>query len=160
MLATGDDVDGLPGHVSGLTQSALFVFMSGIQVALIVQEWFLLGPSSYVQNVQIERYTLTKCKVNHIDDPNTFLYRLSYPMLLLLLQICVIPFIIKSQRNYKEGLLFSLGSISVGIIWIGWLTMYIILGNTFGDDWYDKSICCGLLLCSTILIAIIYIPKV
>ena len=160
MLATADDVDGLPGHVSGFTQSALFIFMSGIQIALMVQEWFLQGPAAYVEVVHIERYTMEKCKWNDTGDQYSILYKLSYAMLLLLLQMLINPFIVKSKRNYKEGLLFSIGSCLMVIIWIGWVTMYVIMGNNFGVHWHDKSICCGLLVCPTALLIVIFIPKV
>ena len=158
MLATADD-DGLPGHISGIAQLALFIFMSGIQIALTIQEWLLRGPSHYVEVIHVERYAMERCTMDGVDK-YSFLYKLSYAMLLLLLQIFINPFIVTSQRNYKEGLLFTIGSICLGIVWIGWIIMYIVLGNHFGPQWLDKSICSGLLMCSTTLIITIFIPKV
>ena len=158
MLATADD-DGLPGHISGIAQLALFIFMSGVQIALIIQEWFLRGPSDYVEVMHIAPYTMERCTMDGADK-YSFLYKLSYAMLLLLLQIFINPFIVTSQRNYKEGLLFTIGSICLGIVWIGWIIMYVVLGNHFGTQWLDKSICSGLLMCSTTLVITIFIPKV
>ena len=161
MLATADDVDGLPGHVSGCTQSTLFIFMYGVQIALTVQEWLLHGVLNYVESVNLERFVFEECKSNTGNDQQySLLHRLSYAMLLLFLQICINPFIFKSQRNYREGLLFCLGSIFIVMVWIGWITMYIIMGKDYGIHWYDKAVSTGLLGCSAALIVAIFVPKV
>ena len=159
MLATADDGGGLPGHVNGFAQLVLFTFMSGIQIALIFQEWFLCGTLSYAQIVHIERYELVKCSTNDADH-YSFMYKLSYAMVLLLLQNFISPFIVKSSRNYREGLLFCIGSIFLLIIWIGWITMYVKMADYFGPHWRDISICCGLVACPTSLLLVIFIPKV
>ncbi len=39
------------GHISGCLQTLLFVFMFGVQVALIIQEWFVRDHSSYVKPI-------------------------------------------------------------------------------------------------------------
>ena len=160
MLATADDVDGLPGHVSGITQSILFLFMCGVQIALTGQEWFLYGSSAYVESVHIERYMFETCKLNSTSDEYFILYKLSYASLLLFLQLCMNPFIVTSQRNYREGLLFCIGSVITGMIWIGWVTMYVIMGKEHGTSWYEKSVCCGLLATPTALLIAIFVPKV
>ena len=160
MLATADDVDGLPGHVSGFTQFTLLIFMCGVQIALTTQEWFFYGSTAYVESVHIERYTFKTCKLNATRDEYFTLYKLSYPSFLLFLQMCMNPFIVKSQRNYREGLLFCIGSILISILWIGWVTMYVIMGKEYGTPWYEKSICCGLLATPTVLLIAIFVPKV
>ena len=160
MLATADDVDGLPGHVSGFTQATLFMFMFGLQLALTIQEWILHGSSVYVETVHIERYTFELCKLDTLIDKNSLIYRLSYATILLVFQICINPFIVKSERNYKEGLLFCISSIFHGIIWITWISMYIVMGKRHGFSWHDKSICCGLIACGCNLIIFVFLPKV
>ena len=160
MLATADDVDGLPGHVSGFTQATLFVFMFGLQLALTVQEWILHDPSVYVETVHIERYAFEICKLDTLIDKYSLIYRLSYATILLVFQICINPFIVKSERNYREGLLFCISTIFSGIIWIAWISMYILIGKWYGHSWYDKSVCCGLLASGSSLIIFVFIPKV
>ena len=59
MLATAD-FDGLPGHISGLTQTFLFVILAGLQVALSVQEWFI-RERPYSELVVIGRVMMTSC---------------------------------------------------------------------------------------------------
>ena len=59
MLATAD-FDGLPGHISGLTQTFLFVILSGLQVALSVQEWFI-REKPYSELVVIGRVMMASC---------------------------------------------------------------------------------------------------
>ena len=160
MLATADDVDGLPGHVSGFAQSTLFIFMFGVQLALSIQEWAFYGSTAYVETVYMERYTFELCKLDVSTDNNFLIYKLSYAILLLVLQICINPFIVKSERNYKEGLLFCISSIILGIIWVGWISMYMVMGKEYDRSWNDKSVCCGLLACGSTLIIFIFLPKV
>ena len=160
MLATADDVDGLPGHVSGFTQSTLFIFMFGVQLAMSIQEWVFYGSTAYVEAVHMERYTFKLCKLDVSINNNFLIYKLSYATLLLVLQICINPFIVKSERNYKEGLLFCISSIILGIIWVAWVSVYIVMGKEYDRSWYDKSICCGLLACGSTLIICVFVPKV
>ena len=89
---------------------------------------------------------------------NGFLVRLAYVMSLLGLQLCLTPFIIRSGRNYKEGLLFSCGAISCFFVWVGWTSAYFL----FKDDAIlkDISVCCGLIATPTVLILVVFVPKV
>ena len=160
MLATADDVDGLPGHVSGFTQATLYIFMFGVQLGLSIQELVLQDPESYVNTVHIERYNFELCRSETSIENNAFIHRIIYVTLLLFLQICISPFIVKSERNYKEGLLFCISSIFHGIIWITWISMYIVMGKWHGLSWHDKSICCGLIACGCNLIIFVFVPKV
>ncbi len=122
MLATAD-TDGLPGHISGAVQLALFLALASVQVALGVQEWLVrsspLTVTRMVGHSQVrELFKCMRCVVALIfgefqetscaDVGLPFLARLTYPMVLLLLQVVVSPFILSSRRNYHEGLLFCL----------------------------------------------------
>ena len=159
MLATTDDGD-LPGHVSGFAQFTLFIFMLGIQIALIVQEWFLRSPSSYFESIHIERYQLTQCSAYGYNN-ESMAYKFSYVTLLLLLQIFISPFIVKSKRNYREGLLFCIASLVFLLVWAGWASLYVFLPHNFGwSQWREISICSGLLLCPFSMILVIFVPKV
>ena len=59
MLATAD-FDGLPGHVSGLAQTALFAVLAGLQAALAAQEW-LIRERPYSEMVVVGRVVMASC---------------------------------------------------------------------------------------------------
>ena len=160
MLATSDDADELPGHVNGFAQFTIFIFMFGVQVAVTVQEAIFHGISGYSETVHVERYLVKECmRHSASNDQYPVIQSLGYATLLLILQICINPFIVKSERNYREGILFCFGSTLVLIIWIIWITMYIVMGERIGNDWHDKSVVCGLLASSIMLIITIFVPK-
>ena len=161
MLATSDDADGLPGHVSGFTQFTIFIFMFGVQIAVTVQEAIFHGISGYSETVHVERYLVKECMFHSSSNEQyPVIQRMWYATLLLILQICINPFIVKSERNYREGILFCFASTFVLIIWIIWITMYIVMGERIGNHWHDKSVVCGLLASSIMLIITIFVPKV
>ena len=160
MLATSEDADGLPGHVSGFAQFTIFIFMFGVQVAVSVQEAIFHGISGYSETTHVERYLVKECILHSSsNDQYPLIQRIWYAMLLLIFQICINPFIVKSERNYREGILFCFASTFVLIIWIIWITMYIVMGERIGNDWHDKSVVCGLLASSIMLIITIFVPK-
>ncbi len=68
MLATAD-TDGLPGHISGAVQLALFLALASVQVALGVQEWLVrsspLTVTRMVGHSQVRE--LFKCVLCTID---------------------------------------------------------------------------------------------
>ena len=57
-----------------------------------------------------------------------------------------------------KGLLFSCGAISCFFVWVGWIAAYIL----FKEDMVlkDISVCCGLIATPTVLILVVFIPKV
>ena len=78
----------------------------------------------------------------------------------MIFQLALSPFIIKSQRNYKEGLLFSLASLACFFVWIGWVTSYVLLADNLGSHWRDIAVCSGLVVTPTLINLIVFIPKV
>ena len=86
--------------MSGLTQTFLFVLLSGLQVALSVQEWFI-RERKYSEVVVAGRVRMLSCP-DTSSSGLPFLARLSYPMALLALQLLLSPFIVTSRRNYRD----------------------------------------------------------
>ncbi|XP_059094933.1 uncharacterized protein LOC131889777 [Tigriopus californicus] len=153
MLATAD-IDGLPGHVSGLIQAFLLIMMTGFQVGLSTQEWFL-REQSFTMLTIAGRYEQLECA----DKGISVIVSLSYVMILLLLQLIISPFIVSSRRNYKEGFLFCLASVVCLILWLGWTISYVIFGAILDPVWYDIIECIGLTATATCLLLVIFIPK-
>ncbi|XP_071746575.1 uncharacterized protein [Lepeophtheirus salmonis] len=153
MLATGD-FEGLPGHISGIVQAVLIFFIFSVQLGMILQELFLRS-SPYTETNFLGRLRMTEC----LEKGFPFIRYLIYPAILLFLQIVLAPFIINSKRNYKEGFLFVLASVAIAISWILWITGYLLFPNSLGSHWYDITVCFGLVSLPTIILVLIYIPK-
>ena len=132
-------------------------FFFKFQVALVIQEWNLKQDSSTTISILVNgHYEILKCLV----DSRRVIWELSYPMALLSLQILISPLIVRSRRNYKEGLLFCCGSVSVLFVWIGWITAFMLFDEGQDPAWQDITICSGLVATPTVLLLVIFIPKV
>lgn len=134
MLATVAYEAGFMSHITGHVQSLLCLFMVAVQGALSLQA---------VENC------------SELFSGSTFIYLLSYNCLLLGLLICSTPFIYRSQRNYREGMYFAIAIILIGIFWITWLTIYVLLG----DRWKVIVLCVGLLGTASIIMCVVFIPR-
>ncbi|XP_071531128.1 metabotropic glutamate receptor 3 [Panulirus ornatus] len=150
MLATADS-DGLVGHVSGLVQTALFFFMVSVQAGLGVQHWLMTPVHSYYSTTLPMGGVLYTCS----GQRSHFLIAQTYVMFLLFLQLLISPFVIRSRRNYHEGLLFFVATLLIASLWISWTTLYMLLP----PSWAEACICLGLAATPTCILLTIFIPK-
>lgn len=150
MLATADS-EGLVGHVSGLVQTALLFFMVSVQAGLGVQQWVMNPPHTAFLQPPSAKGILYTCS----GDRLYFIVSQSYVMFLLLLQLLVSPFIVRSRRNYHEGLLYFLATLLMAGVWVGWATLFMLLPPV----WSDACICLGLAATPTALLLTVFIPK-
>lgn len=123
------------------------------QVAMVLQEWYMV--SSWTRITLINGYQ-ESLQCSNFDH---FLLENTHAMVLLGVQILVSPFIISSKRNYKEGLLFCCGTFACLFVWIGW-TIPFALFEEHGQNWRDVTVCCALVAIPTVLILVIFLPKV
>lgn len=114
-----------------------------------MEEWFL-DTRVTRQFILDGKYEKLECE---IEEP----FKLTYVMMLLGLQLLLGPFIVRSRRNYKEGLLFTFAAISCLFIWIGWILAYFHFTEAY---FKDISIVAGLVLTPTVLILVVFVPKV
>lgn len=141
----------LVGHVSGVVQTALLFFMVSVQAGLGVQQWVMNPPHTaflHPPSAKGIRYTCS-------GDRLYFIVSQSYVMFLLLLQLLVSPFIVRSRRNYHEGLLYFLATLLMTGVWVGWATLFMLLPPL----WSDACICLGLAATPTALLLTVFIPK-
>lgn len=150
MLATSDS-EGLVGHVSGLVQTALLFFMVSVQAGLGVQQWVMTPPQTFISEKPPEGGVLYSCSGDRLH----FLVAQSYVMFLLLLQLFVSPFIIRSRRNYHEGLLFFVTTLLITGVWVAWATLYMILPPV----WSEACVCLGLAGTATCVLLALFVPK-
>lgn len=134
MLATVAYEAGFMSHITGHVQSLLCLFMIAVQGALSLQS---------VENCQ------------DLFAHNSFLYTLSYDFLLLGLLFCSCPFIYRSQRNYKEGRYFAISIVLIVLVWITWLTAFVLVE----DRWKMAIVCCGLLGTASSILGAVFIPR-
>lgn len=134
MLATVAYEAGFMSHITGHVQSLLCLFMVAVQGALSLQA---------VENCE------------EFSSGTSFIYTLSYDILLLGLLVCSCPFIYRSQRNYKEGLYFAISIVLVAIFWVAWLTSYVF----FSERHKVIIACIGLLGTSSIILGVVFIPR-
>ena len=127
-----------------------------LQVALVLREWFLkVSEDAFSSTLILDgKYEKRECQQGHGDF---YLRHLLYATLLLSFQLLISPLIVTSKRNYREGLLFALASFSTLMVWIGWTSAFYIFVE---EKWQDVAICCGLLATPTVIILVVFIPKV
>lgn len=80
---------------------------------------------------------------------------LGYSYFLLLILMCLTPFIYRSKRNYKEGLFFTVAIFSVVGVWSLWITLYFLL--PFEEK--DAAVAFGLTATATTILACVFIPR-
>ncbi|XP_063864761.1 uncharacterized protein LOC135102954 isoform X1 [Scylla paramamosain] len=150
MLATADS-EGLVGHVSGLVQTALLFFMVSVQAGLGVQQWVMTPPQTFLTKTPPEGGVLYSCSGERVY----FLIAQAYIMFLLMLQLFVSPFTVRSRRNYHEGLLFFIATLLITGVWVSWATLFMILPPMWGE----ACVCLGLAGTATCVLVAVFVPK-
>ncbi|PSN40052.1 hypothetical protein C0J52_20196 [Blattella germanica] len=143
MLASCDKDGGLMSHINGYLQTVLCFFMVGVQAGLSVQFWF------------INSRFLNSNQCSSIYEGHMFLILLCYDMFLLLLLACMCSFIIRSKRNYSEGIFFTIATLLCVLVFVGWCTAYMLAPQ----KWRDAAITGGLTATATVILVTIFIPR-
>jgi len=154
LLATADS-DGLPGHASGCLQMILFVLMLCVEGGVLL-EGALTRRDPYIDTKKLGRVGVLVCS----ERGWSWLSNLIWPGILLCLQTSLSPFIWRSRRNYKEGVLFSLASLCCCLIAGAWVAVYLLCSELYGTHWEDIAVCAGLVSTATIILLVVFIPKV
>lgn len=141
MLASCDKDGGFMSHINGYVQAVLCFFITAVQFGLGLQFWA-------INWVLLER---EECLA--MSKGNLFLILLSYDVFLLVILVCVTPFIAKSKRNYYEGRYFTAAVWISAVIWVVWCTVYACF------DLKDQAVSGGLVATATCLLVTIFIPR-
>lgn len=142
MLASIGSEGGFLSHVNGYIQAVVCIFSVLVQLGMSIQLLVVMHIAS------------DRISCENIYYGNWLFGLLSYDALLLLSSIALIPFIYRSQRNYREGILIVIGCVLILIIWIAWITI-----SFFGDDMRDAAIPLGLQACGWAALVGILIPR-
>lgn len=115
MLASIGSEGGFLSHVNGYIQSIICVFSFLVQLGLSTQLLIILNAH------QRQNFT---CE--DIFYGNWLWGTLGYDAFLLILLLLLTPFIFRSQRNYREGILIAITSFLCVVCWTFWIPISMI----------------------------------
>lgn len=144
MLAASDQDGGFMSHVNGYLQAVLIFFICAVQFALSGQYWLF---NSFLHN------PTTSCQSMYANHKFIILH--SYNAFLLLVLVSVIPFMIRSKRNYREGTFFSTAIIAILLVWLTWILLFYLLPLPY----CDAAVVFGLTGTATAILVCIFIPR-
>ncbi|KFB51955.1 AGAP004272-PA-like protein [Anopheles sinensis] len=142
MLASIGSEGGFLSHINGYIQSVICGFSTLVQ----------LGLSSQLVLVLHARAHSISC--GEIYYGHWFWAVIAYDGILLVALIFLAPFIFRSQRNYREGLLLVTGSVLCLVIWTVWIPLCM-----FGYEWREAAISLGLVATALAVLVGIMIPR-
>lgn len=134
LLASVAKEIGIMSHIAGPVQSFMTLFIFGVQCVLSI-------------------HIFGHCE--EIYKSSSFIYYLSYNIILLGLLICFSPLIFKSQRNYREGKYFSIATAAIAILWCCWIPLFLLLD----DYWKDPILCFALIATASLILSGVFIPR-
>ncbi|XP_037030958.1 protein bride of sevenless [Bradysia coprophila] len=143
MLASIGSEGGFLSHVNGYVQSVICMFSALVQIGLSTQLLVLM----HVAKESIS--------CDNIFYGNWLWALLAYDSCLLAILVILLPFIFRSQRNYKEGLLLTIATILVVAVWSTWIPF----STLFGDYWRDAAVPLGLQGTGWAILGGILIPR-
>lgn len=115
MLASIGSEGGFLSHVNGYIQSIICVFSFLVQLGLSTQLLIIFHAP--------QRHKLT-CE--DVFYGNWLWGTIGYDAFLLVLLVLLTPFIFRSQRNYREGILIAITSLFCLICWACWIPLSMI----------------------------------
>ncbi|XP_062712250.1 protein bride of sevenless [Aedes albopictus] len=142
MLASIGSEGGFLSHVNGYLQSVICMFSTLVQLGLSTQLVVVLHANSH------------NISCNEIYYGNWFWATIAYDGLLLAALIVLSPYIFRSQRNYREGMLLVTGSILCLVIWTTWIPLCV-----FGYEWREAAVSLGLVATALAVLVGIMIPR-
>ncbi|TMW52308.1 hypothetical protein DOY81_002641 [Sarcophaga bullata] len=142
MLASIGSEGGFLSHVNGYIQAVICVFSILVQLVMSIELLVVMHIAS------------DKVSCENMYYGHWLFGLLSYDMILLLSIIALVPFIYRSQRNYREGILIVIGAVLMFIIWIVFIGL-----SLFGDEMRDAALPLGLQASGWAILVGILIPR-
>ncbi|XP_058821769.1 protein bride of sevenless isoform X2 [Topomyia yanbarensis] len=142
MLASIGSEGGFLSHVNGYLQSVICGFSTLVQLGLSSQLVIVLQANA--RNISC----------HELYFGNWFWAIIAYDGLLLGALVSLSPFIFRSQRNYREGILLVTGSILCLVIWITWIPL-----SMFGYEWREASVSLGMVATATAILVGVMVPR-
>uniref|UniRef100_A0A182XX29 G-protein coupled receptors family 3 profile domain-containing protein n=1 Tax=Anopheles stephensi TaxID=30069 RepID=A0A182XX29_ANOST len=142
MLASIGSEGGFLSHINGYIQSVICGFSTLVQLGLSTQLVIVLHANAH------------SISCGEIYYGHWFWAVIAYDGVLLVSLIFLAPFIFRSQRNYREGLLLVTGSVLCLVIWTVWIPLCM-----FGYEWREAAISLGLVATALAVLVGIMIPR-
>uniref|UniRef100_A0A182J2J8 G-protein coupled receptors family 3 profile domain-containing protein n=1 Tax=Anopheles atroparvus TaxID=41427 RepID=A0A182J2J8_ANOAO len=142
MLASIGSEGGFLSHINGYIQSVICGFSTLVQLGLSSQLVIVLHAHAH------------SISCGEIYYGHWFWAVIAYDGILLVSLIFLAPFIFRSQRNYREGLLLVTGSVLCLVIWTVWIPLCM-----FGYEWREAAISLGLVATALAVLVGIMIPR-
>lgn len=111
MLASIGSEGGFLSHVNGYIQSIICIFSFLVQLGLSTQ--LLIMMHAHQRHVTCES----------VYYGNWFWGIIAYDAMLLILLVSLTPFIFRSQRNYREGILIVITAFLCLVCWLIWIPL-------------------------------------
>ncbi|XP_046340819.2 uncharacterized protein LOC124121790 [Haliotis rufescens] len=141
---------GLGGEVSNLNQFLSVFFVTSVQIAIGVQYWVLKAP--FVTEKSTGSQTFYACAFQRSE----FLVYLVYVMFVLVLSSIYGIGVRKEQKNMGEARLLLTSSWLCVFVWVGWTVVLMVLDVTL----IEPVISAGIMACATLMLTVIFIPKI
>nr|XP_040226989.2 protein bride of sevenless [Anopheles coluzzii]XP_040226990.2 protein bride of sevenless [Anopheles coluzzii]XP_040226991.2 protein bride of sevenless [Anopheles coluzzii]XP_040226992.2 protein bride of sevenless [Anopheles coluzzii]XP_040226993.2 protein bride of sevenless [Anopheles coluzzii]XP_040226997.2 protein bride of sevenless [Anopheles coluzzii] len=142
MLASIGSEGGFLSHINGYIQSVICGFSTLVQLGLSTQLVIVLHANAH------------SISCGEIYYGHWFWAVIAYDGVLLVSLIFLAPFIFRSQRNYREGLLLVTGSVLCLVIWTVWIPLCM-----FGYEWREAAISLGMVATALAVLVGIMIPR-
>ncbi|XP_058061898.1 protein bride of sevenless [Anopheles bellator] len=142
MLASIGSEGGFLSHINGYIQSVICGFSTLVQFGLSAQLVIVLQANAH------------NISCSEIYYGNWFWAVIAYDGILLIALIFLAPFIFRSQRNYREGLLLVTGSVLCLVIWTVWIPLCM-----FGYEWREAAVSLGMVATALAVLVGIMIPR-
>lgn len=142
MLASIGSEGGFLSHVNGYIQSIICFFSFLVQLGLSTQLLIIMHANQKHLTCEIIYYG------------NWFWGIIGYPFALLCILVMLAPCIVKSQRNYREGILIVTCSILCLIWWLTWIPLSMINNN-----FREMMVPLGVQVTGWIILSSVMIPR-
>lgn len=142
MLASIGSEGGFLSHVNGYIQSVICVFSALVQVGMCVQVVVLVV--GYQETVSCDTFYYGPW----------FWALLGYDGFLLALIVVLAPFGVRSQRNYREGVLILVGAVLCVAVWSTWIPL-----ATVDREWRDAAVALGMQATGWAILGAILVPR-
>ncbi|XP_046561110.1 uncharacterized protein LOC124270135 [Haliotis rubra] len=141
---------GLGGEVSNLNQFLSVFFVTSVQIAIGIQYWVLKAP--FVTEKSTGSQTFYACAFQRSE----FLVYLVYVMFLLVLSSLYGIGVRKEQKNMGEARLLLTSSWLCVFVWVAWTIVLMVLDVTL----IEPVVSAGIMACATLMLTVIFIPKI
>lgn len=140
---------GLGGEVSSLNHILTILFIVGVQIAIYVQWWAKKRSMLLTETLNTALYA---CNF----ERDEFLLHLTYVMILIVVCAFYGLSVRKERKNMNEIRFLLASTWLCALAWVVWTIAYMLLAK----EHIDITVCVGVLVCATLMLCIIYVPKI